>query len=742
MKRLLALWLSLSSLPVIAAFGDPQELLEADQAFALTLRARDANTLEASWKIADGYYMYRDKFKFESLDPALTLKPAVIPPGKKKQDPSFGVVETYTKSVTVRLPIDKRADGTPKVSLRISAQGCNEPVGVCYPPMVKELSVTLLPPKVAAADKPAGGVRSLKELTSLIEPSGSQEFLPPDQAFRLSTEVADDNTVIARVVIAGGYYLYRDKAGARLVRGGDVMLGKPDINRGKVKDDPTFGKTEVIYNELVMRLPLVRKGAEPADIELEISYQGCADKGICYPLEKKKVGLKLPGAGTAKPAILTAKTKPPVVEGDGYSGAIIGAFLAGLLLTFTPCVLPMIPILSGVIVRSGDQTTSKLRAGLLSYSYVLGTAATYTLAGALAGATGEQLQAYFQNPWAIGSFAAILLFLALSMFGLYELQMPSFIQSKLHYHSHKIRGGTFVGAFILGLVSAMIVGACVSPVLISILGIAITRGDPVLGSGIMFAMAHGQGVALVAAGIGAGFLLPRAGAWMDRIKYVFGVMLVGVAIYLLGYLPQVPVLLLWAVLLIVTSVYMGATQTLPHDAGGWRYLWKGLGTFFLIWGGLALLGGLMGERDVLRPIPLGSLAAITAGAPATAAPVPAGELFHRYAHLSDIENAMGRARAQGKPVILDFYAAWCTDCVRMEKTTFMDPRVRAALQRFELLQADVTANDDASRAIKKRFGIFGPPAMLFFDTDGAENKDLRFYGFRNVEEFLALIGKV
>ncbi len=482
--------------------------------------------------------------------------------------------------------------------------------------------------------------------------------------------------------------------------------------------------------------------AAGGDIELEISYQGCADKGICYPVEKKKVSLRLPAADGDKPAILTAKTKPPRVEGETYLSLILAAFGAGLLLTFTPCVLPMVPILSGVIVRSGDQTLSKAQAGLVSYSYVLGTAVTYTAAGVLAGATGEQLQAYFQNPWAIGIFATILFLLALSMFGLYELQMPSFIQSKLHYHSHKIKGGSFLGAFGLGLVSALIVGACVSPVLIGVLGVAITNGDPVLGGGIMFAMAHGQGVALVAAGIGAGYLLPKAGAWMDRIKYVFGVMLIGVSIYLLGYLPQVPVLLLWSVLLIVTAVYMSATQPLPSDASGWRYLWKGFGTFFLIWGALALLGGLMGERDILKPVPLANVAALTAGAPATAATAPAGELFHRYTQLQDIESAMARARQQGRPVILDYYADWCTDCLRMEATTFKDARVRAALKRFELLQANVTDNNDQAKAMKKKFGVLGPPAMLIFDANGQERKELRFYGYKNTEAFLALLDRI
>jgi len=742
MKKIIIFLLCAFALLPAQAINDPQELLEPDQAFALSLHVRDAETLEASWKIAKGYYMYRDKFKFESLDPALVLKPAIIPAGKKKSDPSFGTVETYVNAVTIRLPIGQRIGSTHTVKLRITAQGCNEPVGVCYPPIVKELSVTLPPLKVAATESKSGGVKSLKDLVGLIEPSSNQEFLPPDQAFMLVTDVTDADTVTARVRIAPGYYLYRDKTSVKLLRGAGVKLGKPDITRGKVKDDPYLGKTEVVHDELGIRIPLEHKNTSATDIELEIGYQGCAEKGICYPPIGKKVSLRLPAAGTDKPTVVPLTSKAPAVEGNGYFSYLLAAFGVGLLLTFTPCVLPMIPILSGMIVRSGDQTISKLQGGLLSYSYVLGTAATYTAAGVLAGATGGQLQAYFQNPWAIGTFATILSFLALSMFGLFDLQMPSFIQSRLHYHSHKMKGSSFIGAFFLGIVSALIVGACVSPVLLSVLGVAITTKDPVLGGGIMFAMAHGQGIILVAVGVGAGFLLPRAGAWMDRVKYVFGVMLIGVAIYLLGTLPQVPVLILWSILLIVTAVFLGATQSLSKEASGWQYLWKGFGTFLLLWGVLALFGGLLGERDILKPLPLQNLTSFTAGAPATAASLPAGELFHRYSQPADIDTALARAKREGKPVILDFYATWCTDCVRMEKTTFADPRVRAQMKNYLLLQADVTDNNEASIAIKQKFGVFGPPALLFFDADGNEKKDLRFYGFRNVEEFLALLGKI
>jgi thiol:disulfide interchange protein DsbD len=407
----------------------------------------------------------------------------------------------------------------------------------------------------------------------------------------------------------------------------------------------------------------------------------------------------------------------------------------------------MIPILSSAIVGSSDRHLTKLEGGLLSSAYVLGTATTYTVAGAIAGATGEQLQAYFQNPWALGVFALLFALLALSMFGFYELQMPSFIQSRLHHHSHHlhartrhVKGGALFGLYAMGLASALIVGACVSPLLISALSVAIVNRDPALGAAIMFAMALGMGVILIALGIGAGFLLPKAGVWMERVKHVFGVLLLAVAIYLLGFLPQFPVLLAWAALLIVSGVYLGATQSLPHGAGGWQYLWKGLGTLALVWGVLALLGGMAGNRDVLNPLGLSGGLGL-GGTPAQAgAPL---RHFERVATLAELDARLAAARGAGRPVLLDYYADWCTDCVRMEKTTFIDARVQRAFERFALLQVDVTdPNHAGGKAVKARYGVFGPPAMLFFGADGAERRELRTYGYRNVDDFLALLGRV
>jgi len=751
-KRLFATLFLL--LPLSAPAAPEDELLEPDKAFALSTRVLDARTLEASWKIAPGYYLYRDKFKFDSLDPAVAFKPAVIPAGKVKDDPFFGKTEIYTKGVKVRLPLERRPDGAHQARVKITAQGCNEPVGVCYPPITKEIRFKLPAMTSARAAEPkTGGISSLKDLARRIEPAADGEPVDPAKAFRVDVTTAGNDALLARFLIDECCYLYRDKTTFALTRtdggGAGIQLGDYALPVGKAKTDEFLGKTEVYYNGFEVRLPVRGMNAARGDYALKVGYQGCSEKGVtlCYPPATKTVALTVADGKLLVGGAAGGAPAKPARNARNLLLAVAAAFGVGLLLTFTPCVLPMIPILSSVIVGSSDRHVTKLEGGLLSGAYVLGTAVTYTIAGVLAGATGEQLQAYFQHPAALVVFSAILGFLALSMFGFYELQLPSFLQSALHKHSADIhlktrhtKVGALAGVFGMGLIAALIVGACVSPLLISALGVAIANRDPVLGGAIMFSMALGMGVILIAIGVGAGFLLPKAGPWMKKVKDVFGVLLLAVAIYLLGVIPQVPVLLLWATLLIVVGVYLGATQSLPAGAGGWSYLWKGLGTVTLIWGALALLGGFAGHRDIMNPLPLPSFG----GGVTAAGPAPSEHLFTRVRTLAELETRLAAAKNAGKPAMLDYYADWCTDCLRMEKGTFAQPAVRAEMQgRFVLLQADVTdPNDPEVKAMKSRFGVFGPPAMLFFGSDGTERRDLRAYGFRGPDEFLAMLHQV
>ena len=745
---LTGLWLS----PAMAAAGD--DLLEPDKAFRLQTRVIDARTVEASWRIAEGYYLYRDKFQFESLDPAVKLQPPALPAGKRKDDPFFGPTEIFTKSVAVRLPLERTNTGDAAVRLRITAQGCNEPVGVCYPPITKEVSLNLPP---AAATSGNGGVnreaRSLKDLAQIIRPNAAndQEVVDPEKAFQVTVVGTGDGALMARFAIADCCYLYRDKMGFE-VAGQGVKLGEYRLPAGKKKTDEFFGATEVYYGNVDVRLPVAATGALPEQIPIKVSYQGCSEKGvtICYPPATKNFTIAAASLGTPGTGVAQTPAPAPTAEPSKADAsqplllALLAAFGAGLLLTFTPCVLPMIPILSSIIVGAGDRRITKWQGGLMSYTYVAGTALTYTLAGIVAGRTGEQLQAYFQNPWAIGTFSVILVLLALAMFGAYTLQMPSFVQSKLQQQSDKIRsrGGTYVGLFFMGIVSALIVGACVSPVLIGALSAAIATKDPVLGGGIMFALAHGQGVVLIATGVGAGWLLPRAGVWMDAVKQVFGVLLIAVAVYLLTYIPDAPVMYLWAAFVIAVSIYLGANIARRDLAPHWRYAWKAVEVLLLVWGVLAILGGLQGQRDILNPVPVAAYN--TAVAANTGGTETAPSMFRPVRTMAELDNRLAEAKAAGKAVILDYYATWCTDCVRMEKSTFLDPKVRALVgEQFVALQADVTdPNDPESKAIKQRYGVYGPPAMLFFGADGAERRELRTYGYKSAEAFLQLLRKV
>lgn len=759
LKPFSAFLLFLLLAPAHAAQTD-EDLLEADQAFQLSTRVVNDTTLEARWKIAPGYYLYRDKFKFEALDGA-TLRDPVFPRGKKKQDPLFGSVEIYTKAVKVRLPFERLA-GAPAARLRITAQGCNEPIGVCYPPIVKQVDFRLPPAKTARAESagmsvsPASEIRSLSDLTrNTASADGTAEPVDPDKAFQVDVTARGNDTLLVHFDIADCCYLYRDKLKFELAAPGGgaapagLGLGSYKLPAGKIKNDEFIGKTEIYHDGFDVALPLTGLGTQDGDWLLKTSYQGCSEKGviICYPPATRQFNVRFHGgllsvASAAEPPAAPPGKVAQTRDVRKFLLAVLTAFGAGLLLTFTPCVLPMVPILSSMLVGQGDTHIGKLRGGLLSYSYVLGTAVTYTAAGVIAGLTGEQLQAYFQNPWALGTFSTILVLLALSLFGFYDLQMPGFIQSHLHHRTHHLKGGSYVGIFVLGLFSALIVGACVSPVLIAALGVAITSQDPVLGGTIMFALAHGQGAILIALGIGAGFLLPKVGKWMDRVKHLFGALLVAVAIYLLGFIPEVPVLFLWAALLIISAVYLGATQSLPKEASGWQYLWKGIGTFLLIWGALALLGGFTGNRDILNPLPL---TATPFGAPATGggAPIAADHPFERLYTLRDLEDRLAAAKAAGKPVVVDYYADWCTDCVRMERGTFTDARVRRELDRFVRLQPDVTKSGDPEvEAMKKRFQVYGPPALVFLNSRGEQPGKQPVYGYHDVEEFLALLGRI
>jgi thiol:disulfide interchange protein DsbD len=532
---------------------------------------------------------------------------------------------------------------------------------------------------------------------------------------------------------ADGYYLYRDKIS---VRSGDpsVTLGTPRLPEGTPKSDEFFGATTVYYGPTDVVIPVSR----PPDLsrfEVAVTFQGCADAGLCYPPTIRTLAFDPPAAGSASAATVSSPTEP-VAEQDRLSGFIetgnlllvLGFFFAaGIGLAFTPCVLPMIPILSGIIAGDGANTTTR-RAFVLSLAYVLGMALTYTLAGALFAAAGQQVQAVFQKPWLIATFAGLFVILSLAMFGFYELQMPAAVQSRLSLLSNRQRAGTLWGSAIMGALSSLIVTACVAPPLVATLAVIGQSGDVARGAAALFAMSLGMGAPLLVVGASAGKLLPRAGSWMNAVKNVFGVMFLGLAIWMLErILPESATLALWAALVFVSGYCLFALGTNAVSGGGLAAC-RGIGVLAMAYGVIMLLGAAAGGTDPLQPL---------RGTALLAGPMraEAGVEFRRIKSVADLDRELGQARAAGRPVMLDFYADWCVSCKEMEKYTFTDPQVAAVLAQGVVLQADVTANDAEDQALLRRFEIFGPPTIAFFGIDGQERRNYRLVGFVPADRF-------
>lgn len=559
-------------------------------------------------------------------------------------------------------------------------------------------------------------------------------FLPPDQAFGLSVVGRDEHTLLASFRVTPGYYLYRNKISFALVDG-DAILGGIELPPGEIKDDPNFGTTEVYHQsfQVVIALSRLDRG-QP--LKLDAGYQGCSDKGLCYPPIRQTVAVDMEPAFSAAPwPPVRAETEDGriarVLQQGDFWLVVSFFFGAGLLLAFTPCVFPMIPILSGIIVGHGHRITHR-HALLLSLAYVMGMALAYAVAGVAAGMSGELISNAMQTPWVLGSFAALFVVLSLSMFGLYELQLPSVLQSRLTETSSRLHGGHFGGVFAMGALSAVIMSPCVAaPMAGALLYIGKTH-DAMLGGTALFALALGMGLPLLLVGSSAGALLPRAGAWMESVKRFFGVLMLGVAIWIISPLLPVSVQMgLWAALLILSAMFLRALDSLPPNAGGWRKLWKGVGVLLLLLGAAYLVGALSGARDILRP--LAGLARVQE-IDTSSTPLP----FVRIKSSTDLDAHI--AAAGGRPVMLDFYADWCVSCKEMERFTFSDPKVRAKLKNVLLLQADVTANGNNDKALLKRFTLFGPPAILFFDGRGQEMSDFRVTGFQDASQFLTSLG--
>ena len=564
--------------------------------------------------------------------------------------------------------------------------------------------------------------------------SSAPKFLDPDQAFVLTVEDNGASTLIARWQIAEGYYLYRDKFS--FSADPQVGLGAAELPPGEVKEDEIFGSVETYTGpqELAIVIPVADTSVR--EFQLNVGYQGCAEDGICYPPIKKQLPVRL--ATSNDSTEVSGDNGPRLSEQDAIAKSLAGGamlpvllsfFGFGLLLSFTPCVFPMVPILSGIIVGQGQTLTTR-RAFVLSSIYVVSMALTYAGAGVVAGLFGQNLQAAFQAPWVLSLFSAVFVLLALSMFGLFEIQLPGSWQTRLTNASDRQTRGTLHGVAVMGVLSAIIVGPCVAPPLAGALIYIGQTGNALLGGAALFSMALGMGSPLLAIGTSAGRLLPKVGPWMKMVKQGFGVIMLGLAISILSrILPEALTLLLWGILLIGVAVFMGAMEPLQAPAAGWRRLGKGLGFAMLIYGSVLIVAAGGGGTDVFRPLQSMQIAFGDGSNPADA------DTFRAIKGVKGLEDQLILARASGRPAMLDLYADWCIECKRLDKETFSDPQVRQILAEAVLLKADVTANDELDRELLQQLELYGPPAVLFYGADGDERRAYRLAGFVGPEAF-------
>lgn len=719
---LLALFL-LSAAPALPQQAD---ILRAEEAFRYVV-ADTGDALEIDWAIADGYYLYRNKLDFASDTPGITFGNVTLPEGRHHEDEFFGVQQVYRERFYVTIPYSVDGARPDTLKLIVKSQGCAD-LGICYPPQTWTTDVAL--------DASPGPVK--RDLATFGSPGGANGgFLPVDEAFRPFLEALDGNTVELAFQVAPGYYLYKEKIAVRSASD-RVQFGKIDLPQGTMKTDEYFGDMEVYHNDIVGRVPVARATPETMLVSVDVMFQGCADGGICYPPVTRNLAVTLPAA-TSVTALAAARASDAPVSEQARLAALIGGasmwavvatfFGAGLLLAFTPCVLPLVPILSGIIAGEGDDV-GPARGFTLALSYVLGMALVYTAAGVAAAAVGVQLQAVFNQPWVLILFSGLFVLLALGMFGLFDLQMPSAIQSRLATVSGRQRSGTVIGAFVMGALSSLIVTACVAPALVATLTVIGQGGDMLRGGAALFALSLGMGAPLLLVGASAGKLLPKAGPWMVAVKNAFGFMMLGLAIWMLSrILPATVTLALSGALIFMAGVWLGGLTTLAADAAGTQKLGKGFGLLAIIYGAALIFGSLAGGSSMVRP-----LQGLYAGGQ-SAINEEHGLKFERVKTVDDLDRAL--AATGGRTAMLDFYADWCVSCIEMEKYTFTDVAVQNALANTVLLQADVTANDDDDQALLARFGVFGPPTIIFFGPEGTERRGYEVVGYMKAAEFAA-----
>lgn len=727
MKKLfnvVALWLLVGSAWAV------DDILPVDEAFKQTVVASDGMAA-VTFDIAEGYYLYRHAFKFKGV--GVNFSDPEIPQGKKKTDEFFGEVETYRDKVSINVPYQQANVGA---QLEVKFQGCAD-AGICYPPQKRVFD---LPESVQQA--PVNTVTTGMFSGSNTSFFGGGTSVPASEAFRFEVIALSDTALSARFTLSPNIYLYKDQVQFSTFTQG-IKFASPEFPQAVKKDDPEFGLVDVYYDVVEITVPYSRS-VELSKVDIEAAFQGCEDGKICYPPESRLVTVDLPVAQNLEedlsepagesesvlPMSETQKLTSEISQNPMWL-TVLKFFGFGLLLSLTPCVFPMIPILSSLIV--GQKNPSTARAFVLSLTYVLAMAMTYTVVGIVAGVMGANLQAIFQKPWIIISFSVVFVLLALSMFGYYELQLPAKWQNKLSNISNKQKGGSLLGVAVMGFLSALIVGPCVAPPLAAaVIYISTEQSGAVLGGLALFAMSMGMGVPLIAIGTSAGKWMPSSGGWMNVVKAFFGIALLGMAVWFMSRILDANVVLfMWAVLVICSAMMWSSYAKNSGLSGIWNGFFDAVKVIGLLVGAAQLLGAMAGGTDPIKPLK---------GVFSFDSNVKAAQLkFTKIKSLAELQVAL---KASDKPVYFDFYADWCIECKRMEATTFQDSELVALSSSMTLLKADVTANDEVDAALMAHFQIVGPPASLFFAAGGAPLVQYNFFGYKSASELKQTFEKI
>ncbi|WP_175957914.1 protein-disulfide reductase DsbD [Burkholderia sp. BCC0405] len=567
----------------------------------------------------------------------------------------------------------------------------------------------------------------------------ADDFLDPSVAFKFSASESPGQ-VDVRFKVANGYYLYRERF-AFAVKNGQATLGDPQFPAGHVKFDQTFQKNVETYrDEVVVHVP-VKQASGP--FELAVTSQGCADEGICYPPAEHVVKVDGAALGAASSSgdtaaagswfdkVTSADFAQSLLEGHGFFTIVALYFVAGVVLSLLPCSYPMIPIVSAIIIGQGTRATHA-RGFALSLTYVVGMALVYTVLGIAAALVGQSLGAWLQNPWVLGAFGVLLTAFAVSLISGKDIALPARWQNGAAEASSARQGGHFVAVAAMGALSALVVGACMTAPLFAVLAFIAHTGNALLGGAALFAMGLGLGVPLLVVGVGAGTVLPRAGAWMDGVKVFFGIVLLAAALWIVwpvlaGGLKMV----LAALWLLIAAAALGLFTPNAGATSIWRRLGRGVGAALAIWAATLLVGLAAGSTDPVKPLAVLAARTVASGGAATAGAAAAGPAFASVRSSGELDALL---KTSGQPVMLDFYADWCVSCKEMEHLTFTDARVQARLAQLHLVRADVTANNPDDQALLKRFNLFGPPGIIFFDRNG--NEIGRVVGYQAAETFL------